>query len=276
MYEPKYPPRLTESFTALSNLRFGIIHKTEYLIPEAPETEPLHMHGQLEFFFNIASDVSFLVNNNLYLVPVGDAVLSRPGDIHMGMFHKTAVHEYICLWVDADFSSPLFAFLRKNDFHPLFSFDQPTKQRLHSLIFSLLDSCKNAGSELEKCSFLLQILSLFEQEKTKPVYRPYIPEALQRVLDDIHQNFSSIRTVNDILDAHFVSSSTLSRWFRQYLHSSPRAYLESVRLSNAAVLLENGYSVTEACMRSGFSDCSHFIVLFKKRFGKTPLQYKKK
>jgi len=170
----------------------------------------------------------------------------------------------------------LFGFLRKNDFHPLFSFDQPTKQRLHSLIFSLLDSCKNAGSELEKCSFLLQILSLFEQEKTKPVYRPYIPEALQRVLDDIHQNFSGIRTVNDILDAHFVSSSTLSRWFRQYLHSSPRAYLESVRLSNAAVLLENGYSVTEACMQSGFSDCSHFIVLFKKRFGKTPLQYKKK
>jgi len=276
MYEPKYPLRLTESFAALSNLRFGIIHKTEYLIPEAPETEPLHMHGQLEFFFNIASDVSFLVNNNLYLVPVGDAVLSRPGDIHMGMFHKTAVHEYICLWVDADFSSPLFGFLRKNDFHPLFSFDQPTKQRLHSLIFSLLDSCKNAGSELEKCSFLLQILSLFEQEKTKPVYRPYIPEALQRVLDDIHQNFSGIRTVNDILDAHFVSSSTLSRWFRQYLHSSPRAYLESVRLSNAAVLLENGYSVTEACMQSGFSDCSHFIVLFKKRFGKTPLQYKKK
>ena len=85
-----------------------------------------------------------------------------------------------------------------------------------------------------------------------------------------------VRSVNDILTSHFVSSATLTRWFRKYLHSSPREYLESVKLANAAVLLSNGHSVTDACMRSGFSDCSHFIVLFKKKFGETPLKYKKK
>ena len=103
-----------------------------------------------------------------------------------------------------------------------------------------------------------------------------IPEAFQKILDDIHGHFSEIRSVGDVLASHFVSSATLTRWFRKYLHTSPREYLESVRLSNAAVLLLKGHSVTDACMRSGFSDCSHFIVLFKKKFGETPLKYKKK
>ena len=48
------------------------------------------------------------------------------------------------------------------------------------------------------------------------------------------------------------------------------------KLSHAVKLLMNGHTVTEACMRAGFSDCSHFTVLFKKAFGMTPLQYKRK
>ncbi|MBP3591363.1 MAG: AraC family transcriptional regulator [Clostridia bacterium] len=41
-------------------------------------------------------------------------------------------------------------------------------------------------------------------------------------------------------------------------------------------LLKKDASVTEACTAAGFSDCSHFIVLFKKKFGETPLKYKKR
>ena len=46
-------------------------------------------------------------------------------------------------------------------------------------------------------------------------------------------------------------------------------------MSEAVRLLADGAGVTEACLGAGFSDTSHFIALFKKRFGKTPLEYKK-
>jgi AraC-like DNA-binding protein len=36
-----------------------------------------------------------------------------------------------------------------------------------------------------------------------------------------------------------------------------------------------GDTVTEAALKSGFSDYSNYIQLFKKQFGMTPLQYKK-
>jgi AraC-like DNA-binding protein len=276
MYEPKYLPRLTETIRTFPDMRFSIVYNNNYRKIDDPNADPLHIHNYLEIFINVSSDISFHVNNNLYLVPVGNAAISRPGDIHRGIFHKSSVHEHVCIWIDADFTSPIFSFLHKDDFCPLFSFDEKTMKKLQFLAFSLFDICKNKGSELEKLSYLLQILTIFEKKMPREAVQADIPETLKNILDDIHENFHEIRSVNDILTSHFLSSATLTRWFRKHLHASPREYLESVRLSNAAVLLSNGYSVTEACMRSGFSDCSHFIVLFKKKFGETPLKYKKK
>ena len=275
MYEPKYLPQLNEAISTFPGIRLSIVHHNEYRHRDDPDADPLHIHNCLEIFINVSSDISFLVNNNLYPVPVGDAIISCPGDTHMGIFHKSAVQEYVCIWIDADFTSPIFSFLRKEDFCPLCFFDEQTKKQLQFLVFSLLDVCEKEGSVLEKISYLLRILTIFEKKKPHDTAQADIPETLQNILDDIHENFSEIHNVNDILTSHFVSSATLTRWFRKYLHTSPREYLESVRLSNAAVLLSNGHSVTDACMRSGFSDCSHFIVLFKKKFGETPLQYKK-
>jgi len=40
--------------------------------------------------------------------------------------------------------------------------------------------------------------------------------------------------------------------------------------------LRNGASVAEAALKSGFSDYSNYIQLFKKQFGITPLCYRKK
>ena len=277
MYEPRNLPQLNEAISTLSSMRFSIVYNNKYSKADDPDADPLHIHNFLEIFLNVSSDISFLVNNSLYPVPKGDAVISRPGEIHMGIFHKDAVQEHICIWIDADFASPMFSFLRKEDFCPLFSFDEKTKKELLSLASSLLDICENEGSELKKASYLLRILTIFEREASPDsAAQSDIPDPLQRILDDIHGNFAEIRSVSDILTSHFVSSATLTRWFRKHLHTSPREYLESVRLSNAAVLLANGHSVTDACMRSGFSDCSHFIVLFKKKFGETPLKYKKK
>lgn len=275
MYEPKNLPQLKENISDFSGMRFSVVYNNQYSKTDDPQADPLHIHNCLEIFLNISSDVSFLVNNKLYPVPKGSAVVSRPNDIHMGIFHKDAVNEHMCIWIDADFASSLFSFIRKETFIPLFSFDESTSKRFVSFAFSLLETCNNKGSELKKASYLLQILMMLENKHTHYKEQPYIPKALQTIVDDIHNNFSKIHNVNEILKSHYLSSATLTRWFRKYLNTSPREYLESVRLSNAATFLLKGCSVTEACINSGFSDCSRFIIVFKKKFGETPLKYKK-
>ena len=58
------------------------------------------------------------------------------------------------------------------------------------------------------------------------------------------------------------------------MHLSPKEFLEAKKLSYAKALLESGKSVTDVYTQVGFGDCSHFIAVFKKRFGETPFRYK--
>ena len=102
-----------------------------------------------------------------------------------------------------------------------------------------------------------------------------IPANVRQILDYINKNYTAIRSVNDIAEECFVSISTMERYFKKYLSMTPRRYLEDKKLQKSCMLLRQGYSVTDACFESGFDDYSHFITVFKKKFGTTPLKYKK-
>ena len=116
MYEPIYPPILAPAALDLSDVRFGISHLHTFRDPDDPTIEPVHVHPYPEFFINISGEVRFLINNRLHPVRNHDVVIARAGDTHMCVFQKAAVHESICLWVDAKEDSPLCAFLKKASF----------------------------------------------------------------------------------------------------------------------------------------------------------------
>jgi AraC-like DNA-binding protein len=56
---------------------------------------------------------------------------------------------------------------------------------------------------------------------------------------------------------------------------TPYRYLETVRISQAKHLLENGVEPIETAHQTGFSDQSHFSNFFKEFIGITPKQYQK-
>ncbi len=276
MLQPHFLPRLERETIPLPPMRFGMTHTSSVVSCDDPKLDPLHIHGYLEVFFNLDAEVSFLVNDRLYPVARGEAIVSRPNDVHVCIYHGTRRQEYICLWIDADPASPLFSFLQGEHTSPLLSFSTEREARLRQLFAALETQYQSGGDGLAASAYLLEILSVFNEGNTEKKSDAPLPETLRRIIDDMRSSYAQIRTVNDVLATHYVSSSTLTRWFREYLHTSPREYLESQKLASAMALLKQGASVTDACMRSGFSDSSYFIVRFKKKFGETPLQYKKR
>ncbi len=262
----------------LPPISFGINHTENVIECEDPGIDPCHIHGYLEIFFNISGEVGFLVNDKLYHVAPGSAIISRANDVHVCIFKDSSFHEYFCLWIDADFSSPAFAFLQRDGFSPSFSFDEATNDRLISLFKRLLRLYQNGNEEdgFASTVCLLEILLQLNDGAGERIEESVLPEAFRKIIYDIREHYAEIHSVNDILKKHFVSSSTLTRWFRTYINSSPREYLESQKLSGSIKSLKAGASVTDACMSSGFSDCAHFIARFKKKFGETPLRYKRR
>ncbi len=73
-----------------------------------------------------------------------------------------------------------------------------------------------------------------------------------------------------------VSSSTLSRRFREALEQTPQQYLTDLRLDTAADLLRrSNLSIGEVCWQVGLRDTSSFSRLFRSRFDTSPSRYRK-
>jgi AraC-like DNA-binding protein len=64
-----------------------------------------------------------------------------------------------------------------------------------------------------------------------------------------------------------------ARVFSELVGEAPHRYLLRVRLRRAASLLRMGASVTEAALKSGFSDITHFSKTFRCRYGIPPSRY---
>ena len=72
------------------------------------------------------------------------------------------------------------------------------------------------------------------------------------------------------------SLSTFKRRFKQIFQEPPAQFIMHKRLEKAANLLKTSRnSVTEICFNCGFKDLSAFSKSFSKRFGMSPLSYRK-
>ena len=273
MYEPKRPPRLYSKTPPLPAMRYGIYFKDTFIDVDDPTIDPLHIHESLEIFYNVRDEVSFLVNGTVYPVKAGQVLISRPGDVHVCIFPESKSYLYGCLWIDTELSSPLFSFLTENDFSPLITPEE------NSPILDLLEEIDRIKDDeslgTRALTLILSILSELSRGHRESRRTAPLPESLTAIIRYIDTHCTEIRSVGEIVEKFFISPSTLNRHFRTYLHTAPREYIEAKRLSHALALLKNGASVTKAAEEAGFPDCSHFIMLFKKKFGKTPLRYKK-
>ena len=83
-------------------------------------------------------------------------------------------------------------------------------------------------------------------------------------------------TVAYLAEKFHFSLSHFSRSFKETTGESLSIYIDKTRINNAERLLEEGLSVEETAIKTGFSDRGTFMRVFKKINGITPSRYKKR
>ena len=250
-------------------------YEKRFSFPDDPLLDGAHIHDDYEIYVHVSGSCSFLVNNCIYPLSVGDVIITRPGDVHLMILNEPSVTEHFCLWLTPSSGKELLAFTERAEFCPHMTFPDEIGERLISLFYEIKPSEK-ATNELEKISSVLQIILLLSKKGLSPTHGTLLitPE-IQAIIDYIDKSFFEIKGVADIAQKFNISTATLNRWFKKYVRISPQEFLKVKRLSHAKKLLDSGATVTESCMLSGFSDCSYFISVFKQKFGETPHRYKK-
>ena len=266
-----YQPTLDRCAAQDLKISYRIRYRNEFTEIDDPRHDESHIHSCYEIYFNLAGDVSFWANNRLYPMKSGDLIVTRPGDVHLCVYNSATVNEHFCFWFDYGARSPLGAY-----FDELFDTNHYSlgekKEKLAAMLRELKVMDEKGENEFLRTARLYEIF-VFLRENCK-IQNEALPETMppemQRIVDDLDKNFAELSHISDILKKYYISQATLNRWFRKYLRVSPREFLEAKKLAYAKKLLSEGHSVTETCMLAGFSDCSHFISVFKKKFGQTP------
>lgn len=124
-------------------------------------------------------------------------------------------------------------------------------------------------------SLLMNFIEGVNTRRTEkdPLYQRYVLP----VIKEIERHYCMELTVDGLSGLVYITPQYLSRLFRRFLNCSTYEYLTSFRLSKAKELLitDVRLEVQEIARMTGFSDTSHFIAVFKKIAGVTPLEFRK-
>lgn len=251
--------------------------KSSYVELDSHSTENVfnsHIHNECEIYINLSGDVSFVVENNIYPITPGSIIITRPFEYHHCVYHSDKLHKHFWLLFSATGNEYLFdKFYNRNvgeNNHLILE-----KNKTEELIFICEKMTSEANSEFEKYFNFFKIINLINDATTQEKSILLYPDIIVNAMAYINDNLSYPISVSEISKEVNVSINTLERYFMRFLNVSPSAYIKKKRLSNAAKLLSEGYSVTEASGKSGFPNCSAFISLFRKTYGQTPYAYKK-
>lgn len=99
---------------------------------------------------------------------------------------------------------------------------------------------------------------------------------LNQAVAFMRQNYSSSISGDQIAEACGISRRALEYQFKSTLDTSPRAYLELLRINAAKELLcQTDLTVEEIAARVGFRRGSYLTQVFKNRAGELPLDYRR-
>ncbi|WP_411680705.1 AraC family ligand binding domain-containing protein [Clostridium thailandense] len=238
---------------------------------------PNHFHEYYVIGFIESGQRYLSCKNKEYIIEPGDLTLFNPGDNHTCEQIDGKTLDYRCINIQQEIMRKAVLEITGKDYLPYFK--EPVL--FHSDLVSTL------------CELHLMVMSNEKDFKKEEIFLFLIQQLISEYADTLSSNASQevnaeIHAVCEYLEANYMKNITLNelsnligvnkyyliRSFTKQKGISPYSYLETIRISKAKRLLEQGASPIDVAFQTGFTDQSHFTNFFKKLIGLTPKQYK--
>ena len=242
-----------------------------------------HWHRSIEIWYPFSSEGEVEINGHIIEAHVGDVFVINSGDVHAERIHLDADHnmfivlirEEILLQEIPNYDDISFS-VGREDANTLL---RPILERMR-LAFEAKES--DPYYALKEKAFIYEILHTLMSRfaVNRNLYpTPSVATAhpwLMSVMEYTRQNFMTIRSEAEVCKRFSVSKEHFSRTFKQRMGVTYSDFLTSIRLSCALKqLMLSQDKISDIAEQVGFADVRTFINTFKKRYGMTPLQYKK-
>ena len=140
-----------------------------------------------------------------------------------------------------------------------------------------LQTCRTGYEEL-LAMYLRQILILVQRtrQEHRTSINTHIQEEMEYARRYFNEHYNEQISIEDYAQSRNMSVSWFQRSFKQIVNYSPMQYILTIRMNNAASLLEStDYSMAEISAIVGYDNPLYFSRLFKKQKGVSPSEYRK-
>lgn len=240
---------------------------------------PIHSHKHYEIYFLTKGTRRLLFANSLYSVDAPAIVIIPPNRLHAtegGPFERYNVDAS-----EVALDPFQLDIIEDKQLRLL----KPTDKQAQVLI-GLLDEIKQLDP-LKKhsniafntlFSYYLYLIGKLEEAPENIIEHKsdFVPSLVLNIISYLKENFKEPITLDSLSKKFSVSKATLIYNFNKYLHSSPVDYLINIRIQQAKVALtETNGNLSEIAESCGFSNANYFSLMFKRKVGLSPANYRK-
>ena len=257
----------------------SFIEVEKVISTQASKVHPIHSHKHYEIYFLTKGTRRLLFANSLYSVDAPAIVIIPPQRLHAtegGPFERYNVDasEYALDPFQLDIIEDKQLRLLK-----------PTDKQAQVLI-DLLEEIKQIDP-LKKhsniafntlFSYYLYLIGKLEEDPENIIVHKleFVPSLVLNIISYLKENFREAITLDSLSKRFSVSKATLIYNFNKYLHSSPVDYLINIRIQQAkAALTETNKNLSEIAECCGFYNANYFSLMFKRKVGMSPANYRK-
>lgn len=243
------------------------IEKTKY-------DDVYHDHQTIEFIYCLYGETSYLINGQPILLKKGTALFINSHVLHarqaspahlmiISIKKETfSMHPSVLNYFDSIFEQNHASFMKIHNPQILLLIT-----RLYGLLnreewnpFSILSTASNLVDKISQALPIQEPLQDYDQ--------------LLVMIHYLETHLSHKITLQDLADETSICRSRCCSLFQNYLHLTPMAYLNDLRLVKSASLLSTNQSIVSIAHQCGFTHPSYYNTQFKKRYHMTPLTYR--
>ncbi len=251
-----------------------------------------HQHTDFyELVVVISGTAMHMFENRGRSIAGGDIFLIKPGEYHC--YRNPDNLEIYNLLFARDVSDDLNSHLSGlNGFRALFGMNIGRGEVIHlpeKIFVETVSTLKEIAVETDRTgrdstlavfSDFLRVMLLLSRHGTLANMTCDISEnslGLGKFMAELDQNYSSDWTPERMARSAGMSGELFRKEFKKFSGQPPMAYLAGLRLEKAAVLLGiSGENVSRIGISVGFSDSNYFTRCFTRRFGVSPLVFRKR
>ena len=232
------------------------------------KTFPLHAHEYFEVEITLEGKGCQILNGEKYSLKRGSVSILSPSDFHQVIAETdTSLMAWNIAFDESVISSSRLESIFLNGGGFSRELDENTLAKIDSACELLRQESMGNGCIKPLIEYLLTLL--MDKSETNEDLTP-----MRKAILYIETHFRENPTLKDAAEVACLTPVYFGNLFKEMTGETYINYLNARKIKCATMLLESGFSVSEACFSSGFGSLSGFLHTFKQKKGISPESYK--